>query len=62
MRTCACHSDDRFECFAFRYGGFHDSGSDECCECACHDTGLDEDEEYEIAKRSISPADRKTEA
>lgn len=44
MMTCACHSADRFECFALRYGGLHRSASDEYCECGCHETDPDEEE------------------
>lgn len=59
---CACHSADAHNCWALRYHGH--TGVSELtvqreggpCECACHETDLDEEEEYEIARLALPPS------
>lgn len=59
---CACMSSDAHNCWALRYHGHtgiseltvHSEGGP--CECSCHETDLDEDEEHELAKRALPPS------
>lgn len=42
---CACPSTDAGECVEMRYGITSDEARDEPCECACHESDEDDDEQ-----------------